>query len=198
MKQYTLLTALIITIFSSFSFAQDTDDLAREAADGLCDCVNDTYSNIDDDVKNAMVTIIKYQMNDQQQEMEQYANALSADLGSRIQDQASEFTENQSFFDICTKNIESSLAESIVDENSDITEEQFMIILLNEMSQNKDCKFAYLLIQLGLAETENDNNVNSGTIKSNTNNSKYENPAPKPPAVNDNSNGSDQQGSGGN
>jgi len=197
MKQHTLLTILIVALFSSFSFAQDANDLAKEAANGLCDCVNETYSNIDNDVKEAMVKIIMYQMNGQQQEMEQYANSLSADLATRIEAQANEFTENQEMFDLCVEDIQLTLLESSLDENSDMTEEQFMGMLMTEMSQGKNCKFAYLLMQLGLAEEDNDNNSNNGTIRNDNNNNKYEKPKPKPP-VNDNSNGGDQQGSGGN
>ena len=175
MKQYALLTIIITVFFSNFSVAQNAKELAKTASDGLCGCVNDTYSNIDNDVKKAMVKIIKYQMNGQQQEMEDYAAALSPDLQTRIQEQAALFSENQKMFDLCVEEVEQTMAAYTLDNESDITEEQFINMMMDEMATTKACKFAHLLMQLGLAEEAKNNTSNNGQV----NNSQYEKPKPQ-------------------
>lgn len=137
--------------------AQSIEDAALLAAKGLCGCVKESYSNIDSDVKRAMIRIIRYQKDGKQAEMEQYVQSLSADLASRIESQALLFQENNDLFELCIEDMEEAMAQLNLNEEAynSITEEEFVQYMMEEMKTLKGCKFTYLLMELGLEELAN-------------------------------------------
>lgn len=98
MKHRILLTSILVVFICGLSKAQTVQELADLAADGLCSCVNETYSDIDNDVKRAMARIIKYQMQGNEEGMENYVAKLPTDLTTRIEAQASIMEENDDLF----------------------------------------------------------------------------------------------------
>lgn len=179
---FTLLFCITLTK------AQTVEELAELASDGLCSCVNETYSDIDSDVKRAMARIIKYQMQDNQEGMENYVAKLPTDLTSRIETQAAIMEENDDLFQMCLDDMEAAMGElNFEDEQYEgITEEAFVELMMESMKETTGCKFAYILMELGLQmEAENANNGGSNQVKisqikdkkatdSNENRSKYE------------------------
>lgn len=167
MKRTSIITCLLTIGMISFSIAQTIEEVASVAAKGLCGCVNESYSNIDSDVKRAMVRIFKYQMEGKQAEVERYASSLSADLASRIEEQAGLFQENDDLFQLCIEDMELAMAKMNLDEGKyeNVSEETMINLMLKEMHEMKGCKFAYLLMELGLQEQMNENQNNTGQIK---------------------------------
>lgn len=178
MKKSSILTCLLTISILSFSTAQTIEEVTTIAAEGLCRCVNESYSNIDSDVKRAMVRIFKYQKEGKQSEMERYANALSADLASRIEEQATLFQENDNLFQLCLEDMELAMSKMNLNEEEyeGISEEVVIELMLDQMNQMKGCKFAYLLMELGLQEQGTKDQSDNGQIKEkkSSNNKKYE------------------------
>ncbi|BDS09942.1 hypothetical protein [Aureispira anguillae] len=176
MKKTILLTLIFSVAITTFLKAQSIEEVGAVAAKGLCDCVNETYSNIDSDVKRAMIRIIKYQSQNKAREMETYINSLSTDLAARIEEQAVLFQENNDLFELCVEDMEEAMAKIGLDETlyADVTEEAFEQILLEQMNAIKGCKFAYLLMSLGLAEGQESGTENKGQTKDNSYHKKFE------------------------
>jgi len=150
-----LITVLIFSLIPA-SEAQTTEELAKRAAKGLCTCVNETYSDIDNDVKRAMAKIIQYQIQDNKRAIESYVTKLSTDLTNRIRKQAGKLEKN----------------------DKGITEKQFYAGMIESMKETTGCKFAYIIMELGLkrqakAKARN-NQVIISQVKSTSSPKKYE------------------------
>jgi hypothetical protein len=187
MKNTVFLIIALMLSFSISSNGQTIEDLAELAADGLCSCVNETYSDIDNDVKRAMARIIKYQLQDDEDGIENYVAKLSTDLTSRIEEQAGLLEENDDLFQMCLDDMEEAMGELDFDEEKydGITEEDFSVLMIESMREMTGCKFAYILMELGLEvqedEIDNEDQVKVKSTKSkkstndsNGNSKKYE------------------------
>ena len=172
MRTTTFLILALILSFINASNGQTTEDLAELAADGLCACVNETYSDIDSDVKRAMARIIKYQMEENEAGMENYVAQLSTDLTSRIEAQAGLLEENDDLFQMCLDDMEEAMGGLDFDEEKfeGITEEDFSLMMLEAMKEETGCKFAYILMELGL-QVEDDENNSQDQVKVKSKNS---------------------------
>ena len=146
-----LITTLLFSCIIS-SQGQTVEEFAELAAEGLCTCVDETYSAIEKDVKRAMARIIKYQMQGNEEEMENYMAKLSANLIGRIEKQASIFEANDDLFQMCLDDMEDGMgALSFNDEEyHGITEDEFLVLMIASMKEVTDCEFAYILIELGM------------------------------------------------
>lgn len=163
----TIFSTLTLLFFITLTNAQTIDELAGLASDGLCGCVNETYSDIDSDVKRAMARIIKYQMQDNQEGMENYVAKLSTDLTSRIEAQAAIMEENDDLFQMCLDDMEAAMGELNFedDQYEGITEEEFVELMMESMKETTGCKFAYILMELGLQMEGEDTNSSSDQVK---------------------------------
>ncbi len=175
MKHRILLTSILVVFICGLSKAQTVQELADLAADGLCSCVNETYSDIDNDVKRAMARIIKYQMQGNEEGMENYVAKLPTDLTTRIEAQASIMEENDDLFQMCLDDMEAAMGEIDFKEEqyNGITEEEFTEMMVASMKEATGCKFAYILMELGLKvqEEEEKGQVKISQVKK-TNDSK--------------------------
>lgn len=167
MKNTIFLIIVLLCFFIPLSQGQSIEELSEEAADGLCNCVNEAYGDIDDDVKRAMAKIIKYQIQEDLEGMEGYMAELPADLILRIEEQASVFEENEDLFQLCLDDMDEEMGDLSFDEGEyeGITEAEFLVMMLESIKEMKDCKFAYVLMELGL-EMEEDENGGLVPVKS--------------------------------
>lgn len=157
MKKNILLTMLLLCGLTTWMSAQSVDEVAVAAGELLCDCVNDTYGQIDDDVKVAIMTIFSYQMESKEQEMERYLNSMSADLGGRLQQQIGLLEGDNELFERCVENVEQELVEYAAHSNApEVSEDEFTLILMEKMKKDKACEFAYFLMGVTLLEAANE------------------------------------------
>lgn len=204
MKINTLFIALSLSFSVSSINAQSVEELAQTAGKGLCDCVNKTYSNIDRDVKDAMMKIIQYQLEGKTAELEEYAGSLSPDLASRIEAQADMFAANDDAFQTCLADLDAYMENAASRSNANITETEFTNMIFDYIKKARGCSFASMLVQLGeQANTEEDNNSNNtnnrGRTKPNNNSNNNSNNNKNLNNKNTNNNsGGDEHGSGGN
>jgi hypothetical protein len=172
MKNIILLITALLFSFITSSQGQVIEELAEEAADGLCNCVNEAYGDIDNDVKRAMARIIKYQTQEDLEGMESYMANLSVDLISRIAAQAGIFEENEDLFQLCLDDMEQELGELSFEEEQyeGITEDKFLIMMVESMKEATGCEFAYILMELGLQmeAEENKDQVKTEPVKPKT------------------------------
>ena len=165
MKNIVLLITALLFSFIISSQGQTVEELAEIAGDGLCSCVNETYDDIDKDVKRAMARIIKYQIHEDEAGMENYMAKLPADLMARIEEQAGLFEENEDLFQMCLDDMDEEMEELSFDEEKyeGFTEEDFLVMMVESMKETTGCKFAYILIELGL-QVEAEENEDQVTI----------------------------------
>jgi hypothetical protein len=163
MKSTVFLTIILMLFFITSSKAQTVKELAKMASEGLCSCVNETYSDIDNDVKRAMARIIKYQIEEDKEELEHYVAKLPTDLTVRIETQASLLEENDDLFQMCLDDMEGAMGDLDFEEKKykGVTEEKFMAMMIEEIKEATDCKFAYILMELGLQVQEEENDKNN-------------------------------------
>lgn len=165
MKNTALLITTLLFSFIISSQGQSLDELAEIAGDGFCSCVNETYDDIDKDVKRAMARIIKYQIKEDEAGMENYMTKLPADLMVRIEEQAGLFEENEEAFQMCLDDMDEEMEELSFDEEKyeGLTEEAFLVMMIKSMKETTDCEFAGTLMELGL-EIEAEENENQVTV----------------------------------
>jgi len=172
MKNIVLLITALLFFFITSSQGQIIEELAEEAADGLCNCVNEAYGDIDNDVKRAMARIIKYQTKEDVEGMESYMANLSVDLISRIEEQAGIFEENGDLFQLCLDDMEQEMGELSFEEEEyeGITENEFLVMMVESMKDAEGCKFAYILMELGIQmeAEENEAQVKVDPVKTKT------------------------------
>lgn len=166
MKNCIFFIAVLLLSFSTLSKGQTVEELAVLAADGLCSCVNETYSDIDNDVKRAMARIIKYQMKEDEEAMGKYVARLPTDLTTRIEEQAGILEENDDLFQMCLDDMEEAMGELDFEEEkyNGITEAQFSTMMIESMRETTGCTFACILMELGL-QVQAEENEDQGQVK---------------------------------
>jgi hypothetical protein len=178
MKNTIFLITTFLFFFITSSQGQSIEELAEEAADGFCNCVNEAYGDIDNDVKQTLAIIIKYQAEDDLKGMESYLAKLPADLILRIEEQASIIEENEELFQACLVDMDEEMGELAFEEEGleDVTEKQFIGMMLKSIEEMADCKFAYTLMELGLEmeAEENGNQVEGEPVKPKSKNNSNE------------------------
>lgn len=169
MKNTIFLISTFLFFFISSSQGQSIEELADEAADGLCNCVNEAYGDIDNDVKGVLAKVIDYQTKDDQEGMANYMANLSADLMLRMEKQASIFQENEALFQTCLQDMDEEMGALVFEEGDleGITEKEFIAMMLESMRGMEDCQFAYIIMKLGLemAAEENGDQVESQPVQ---------------------------------
>ena len=172
MKKNVLLAILLLCGLNPWMNAQSVDEVAEAAGELLCDCVNETYGQIDEDVKVAIMTIFSYQMENKEQEMERYLNAMSADLGGRLQQQIGLLEGDNELFERCVENVEQELVEYAAHSDApEVSEDEFTLLLMEKMEKDKACEFAYFLMGVTLLEaanSEEENQQKESTASSST------------------------------
>lgn len=169
MKNTIFLLSTLLFFFINSSQGQSMEELADEAADGLCHCVNEAYGDIDNDVKRVLARVIDYQTKNDEDGMANYMANLPADLILRMEKQASIFQENEASFQACLNDMDEEMGALIFEEGDleGITEEQFIAMMLESMRGMEDCQFAYIIMKLGLqmAAEENGDQVESQPVQ---------------------------------
>lgn len=70
----------ILLFFSFFGIvrgmAQTPEEGAQYLATQLCNCVNDSYKDINPKVQDALIQLLRYQLDERPKEMERYINSL--------------------------------------------------------------------------------------------------------------------------
>lgn len=170
MKNTLFLITVLMLAFSISSQGQTIKELATSAADGLCSCANETYSDIDNDVKRAMARIIKYQMKNDEEGMNNYVAQLPMDLADRLTEQASIMEENSDLFQMCINDMEASMGELDFEEDqyNGITEDEFALMIVESMKEMMDCTFASIIMELGLEMQKEEMEDNKGQVKIST------------------------------
>lgn len=163
MRSAVFFTITLMLFFISSSKAQTVKELAKMASEGLCSCVNETYSDIDNDVKRAMAKIIKYQLQEDGDALEHYVAKLPTNLTARIEIQAGLIEENDDLFQMCLDDMQQAMGgvDFGEDKYNGITEEKFMGMMIEEMKEETACKFAYILMELGLQVQEEEKEKNN-------------------------------------
>lgn len=175
MKKTKLLLFVFTLFLGQFVAAQSIETITKKAAVGLCDCVNDTYDNIDDDVKEVMVKMIQLQVAGKEEEVDRYLTSFSPDMLERFAEQASLFESNDAMFQGCIENLGTEIENLVVDESSyeDMTTDDITNMIFSKMKAIKTCNFPYLLVQLGVYEGEKaDDNFDNTNNSNNTKNTK--------------------------
>lgn len=167
MRLSWFLALLFILVTINYSTAQRIEDVAEEGADALCDCVNETYGHIDEDVKKAIITLFSIGMEegaDQEEAVEQYMAGLSPDLLTRIQEQTKLLEGEDQLFTRCIENVEHSLMDYTANSDApEISEDAFLELLMNNMENAEGCEFAYFLMGVTLLEHHGDVHENSAS-----------------------------------
>jgi hypothetical protein len=148
--------------------AQAPEERAEAVADKFCTCVNETYSNIDQDVKRAMGQIISYKLQNQPQDLERYMRNLSAELVIRIQEQAGQFKKNGALAQYCIHDMEQAMENIDLEDPqyAGITDERFSVLIQQQLKSEPSCEFAALLMELGLRENIQQPQVRIGQTRS--------------------------------
>jgi len=186
------LTLLIVILLASIQVQAQDDALLKTvnvASQGLCDCVNRTYGFIDADVKKAFMEMLQFKTKEEQTS---YITSLDEELLNRLSVQASKMEDDQTeaAFNQCVERIQYQVEKAARDyPDTDITEEMFMGMLMNDLSTRQGCEFSYFLIQMGLQQPSD----NSGQVKSDEKKINK-----KSSTTTDDNNGDERYGSGGN
>ena len=173
MRLSWFLALALILLTTNFMVAQSMEDIAEEGADQLCDCVNETYGHIDEDVKGAIMTLfslgLEHQTN-QEEAVENYLSSLSPNLLTRIQEQTKLLEGEDQLFERCIENVEHSLMDYAADSDApDISEEAFLNLLMQKMEAAEECRFAYFLMGVTLLEQEkNTQKTSTSSVESTT------------------------------
>lgn len=137
--------------------AQSPVSHAQAVAQQFCSCVNTTYSNIDEDVKQSMGKIVSFKLQNQPKDLEKYMKRLPAELVIRIQEQATQFKRNGALAQHCIHVMEKEM-EAVDLENpiyEGMTKNSFSRLIQQELGKDDGCTFAALLLELGIREQPN-------------------------------------------
>jgi hypothetical protein len=133
--------------------AQDQrfEAMAEFSADYICNCVNTVYADVDVKVKDILIKM--YAMPEDEQI--EYVDGLSEELKDHIEEQSKLISskEKAAELDACGEKMIEELEDKFVSVKSlDRSEEELIEKMLEVLSKKKQCKFAYLLIQMGMGE----------------------------------------------
>jgi hypothetical protein len=154
MKNF-LLTLLLFTIFNSALFAQSQmEKAANFAADYICNCVNEVYSEIEPEIRDFIFKIYSLP----EDEQSDFILSLSEEQQIKIVNQADIMSSESKAaeMDLCNNNmiadLERKFADMEDDENFD--EAELMNSMLERLSKKTRCEFAYLLLVIGLEQQD--------------------------------------------
>ncbi len=149
--------------------AQSPEVRAQAVADQFCNCVEETYSELDKDVKKAMVRMVRYQLQNEPQDLERYMKRLPAELIFRIQEQATQFKQSTGLANRCVHKMEQAMDRIDLEDPlyERVTESSFSQMIQQELQNDPACEFAALLLKLGILERpESNSQVRIGQTRS--------------------------------
>ena len=155
MKKITLFFAACTLFANTTSQAQSMDEIADDAAQSLCTCINETYSFIDKDIQDIIV-----EMTNVKTEEEQTKLVLGLDKATQIrmmtQAKKMQDAEVTHEFENCVDRMGGQL-EGLEEKTKDeISEEKFVRLMVLKIRNKKDCAFASFLVETGMAEEYGD------------------------------------------
>ncbi len=148
---------LAIFLFGAVQATQAQDrfnEAAAFAAQHLCDCVNEVYADIDEDVRNAVVVMATMS----ETEANNYITGLDQELILRIAEQSTIMMDESKSreFDDCNQSMVDAIDEKYPEdyEAMGYTESDFMDRMFKSLGADEACSFTYFLLQIGMSMQE--------------------------------------------
>jgi len=154
MKKIILLVLLGLGLSFNVQAQDRAEEAANYAADYICNCVNKVYAGVDAEIRVILVTMYAVP----EAEQTEYIQGLSEELQVRIVEQsllmASE--EKAQEFEACNTQMVEEISSKYADiDDTAITEEELMNMMLDRLNKKKKCAFTYLLMKIGTEQQKN-------------------------------------------